>query len=99
MAKKIKSKNIAVAERASKCPFCPSTDSASHWSMKCVAIPRSVEIRKVAIQFILDLIVSVVAEHSEQDFKVSLRHLGDDHLSFFVGDRKSSDVWGGPLDR
>jgi len=90
MAKKLK--NISEVGLASKCPFCPSTDSASHWSGKCVAIPRSVEIWKIAIQFIKELIVSVVAEQSEQDFKVALRHLGDDYLSFLVGDRKSADV-------
>jgi len=63
--------------------------------VECIAIPRSVQIRKVAIQFIKDLIVSAVAAHSEQDFKVALRHLGDDYLSFLIGDRKSADVWRG----
>jgi len=63
--------------------------------VECVAIPRSVEIRKVAIHFIKDLTVSAVAVQSEQDVKVALRHLGDDYLSFLVGDRKSDDVWRG----
>jgi len=88
-------RNIAEAELASKCLFCHSTDSASHWSVECVPIPRSVEIRKRVIQFIKDLIVSAVTEQSEQDFKVALRHLVDDYLSFLVGDRKSADVWRG----
>jgi len=63
--------------------------------VECVAIPHSVKNRIVAMQFIKDLIVSVVAEHSEQDFKVTLRHFGNNYLSFLVGGRKSSDVWRG----
>jgi ribonuclease HI len=93
MAKKFKT--LAEYEVAAECPFCFETDSADHWSVQCRALPRSVKIREEAIQYIKDLITTTIAKHTEKDSKLAIRHLGDDYLSFLVGDRKSPEVWRG----
>jgi hypothetical protein len=54
-----------------------------------------VKIRKEAIQHIKDLITLTIAEHPEKDSKLAIRHLGDDYLSFLVGERSSPEVWRG----
>jgi ribonuclease HI len=88
-------KDPVQSELASQCPFCTCSDSASHWSVQCTAIPRSVDIRTKALLHIRNLIKTAVEAHTDADFKVALRYLGDDYLSFLDGDRKSPEVWMG----
>ena len=60
-----------------------------------VALPRTVLIRARAIKHIRGMINITVSEHTVHDSKAALRALGDDYLSFLVGDRKSPEVWMG----
>ena len=72
-------KDPAKAELAAECPFCLFPDSASHWSVQCSSIPRSVELRKETLIHIRGLIKTTVDENAETDAKIALRHLGDDY--------------------
>jgi hypothetical protein len=91
LAKKIKDPTLF--STASECPFCPTQDSASHWSVQCLAIPRSVNIRNNAITRIRLLVASTSAEHSDEHSKSAIRTLGDEYLEFLIGDKKSPETW------
>ena len=93
MSKKIKDPVLYTI--ASKCPFCLCPDSASHWSVECVALPRSVGIRNKAIDHIRSLVAATSAEHTDNAYKSSICMLRDDFLSFLIGTRKSPEVWMG----
>jgi hypothetical protein len=41
------------------------------------------------------MIKDEIAKHTVQESKTAIRHLGDDYLSFLIGNRKSPEVWMG----
>ena len=54
----------------SECPFCTTSDSASHWSVQCVALPHTVATRATVITHIQEMLTL------DQESKTALRHLG-----------------------
>jgi ribonuclease HI len=90
-----KHKDIDVFELAAECPFCAESDSASHWSVQCTALPRNNDIRNAAITHIKAMITGEIGQHTAQESIAAIRHLGDDYLSFLIGHRKSPEVWMG----
>jgi ribonuclease HI len=93
-AKKAKDTNTRLL--MSKCPFCPYSDSLSHWSHQCMAIPRSLKLRSRALDSIRASVAEFYKQHkNDPSLQSSIVYLSEHYLSFLTGPDVLSEAWTG----